>query len=87
MNTSDLTYTTTNREGEVVEYSVPVIRQHHRERVNPYFEFSKKVRAAKSSAETQALLQRYLAENANANSDLISKCKRAVENRLKDFKK
>jgi len=86
MKTNTHRYTSTNREGDLVTYSVPVIRHVWEEKRNDYSQqLVEKIRSAKSETEVKALVEKGIATQKDIGKNTVDKWKRTAERRLRSF--
>jgi hypothetical protein len=77
-------YTTTNREGQTVTYSVPVIRHRWKEQKRDASQILvEKIRATKTVAEANALVEKAITSNPKAAQSMVDRWKRTAERRVR----
>lgn len=84
---TSVNYTTTNREGEMVAYDVPVVRHIWEKGKSDVAGLRDKIRTARSVAEVNAFLEKGAATYKDASAGTVAKWKRAAERRIRELEK
>ena len=87
MNSNTPRYTSINREGNTVVYSVPVIRHVWKEKKHDAsYLIIEKIRKARSEAEVNALVERGIATHPDFEKSVIDKWKKNAEKKIQSLR-
>ena len=78
-------YTTTNREGDVVIYDVPVVRHIWSESDAPIFSLRNKIQQAKTVSEINALIEKGESTFKSVSPKTIKQWKKMAEKRIHEL--